>query len=83
MFSALQMDSINANFIAAACYRKGSRAAWQDLETARLWERAGDIFRAAAKHLQERADADARAMAAIAEWESVNSWENMPCGEEG
>lgn len=90
MFSEAMMQQVTAGFYSAQCYNRATRRVFRDPQVAQLWERMGDLYAGAAlffQREQERQDAADRvvraaAEAAIAEWEAINSWENMPCGDE-
>ena len=82
MLNAHKMNEINANFAAASAFNRSITFVWSNPQKAQLLGRLGDIMAAAAKSERTKAEAEERAEAAIAEWERVNSWENMPCGEE-
>ena len=80
--NAHQINAVNARFSAADAYNRAIRTIGQDRQTYQLLVRIGDVMMAAAKSEAAKADAEDRAAAAVAEWESANSWEGMPCGDE-
>ena len=80
--NAHQINAVNARFSAADAYNRAIRSRGQDRQTYQLLVRIGDMMMSAAKSEAAKSEAEDRAAASIAKWENVNSWDNMPCGEE-
>lgn len=77
-----QLRAVEARFVAINAYNRATRTVFQDRQKAQLLSRLGDMMLAIAKNESEKAAQIDRDMAMIEEWENVNSWENMPCGNE-